>query len=135
MTLFRVSILGVLLILMASACVSVERLPDHFCTGWDDGLEAANEVKASVGLDAIALDCDRDGGLLSEIEVVTQKSELGRLTASELYCWGGTNGYTATLQDGQDAQDMLGLSDQDLQAALLLFYQDCVEAVDAEIGE
>ncbi|HUP15590.1 MAG TPA: hypothetical protein VM848_06025 [Acidimicrobiia bacterium] len=132
MTLSRASMFGVLLIVMTSACVSVERIPDHFCTGWDDGLDAANEVRASVGLDPIALDCDRDSGLLSEIEVITQKGELGRLTARELYCWGGTNGYTATLRD---AQDMLDLTDQDIQDALVQFYRECVEKVDAEIGE
>lgn len=132
MTPSRASMLGVLLIVMTSACVSVERIPDHFCTGWDDGLDAADEVRASVGLDPLALDCDRDSGLLSEIDVITQKSELGRLTASELYCWGGTNAYTATLHD---AQDMLDLSDQAIQDALVQFYRECVETVNAEIAE
>jgi hypothetical protein len=139
MTLSRASRLGVLLIVMTSACVSVERIPDHFCTGWDDGLEAANEVRASVGLETAALDCDPDGGPLSEAEVLVQRSQLGlpaigQHSAAELYCWGSVNGFAAPIDDPQEAQDMLGLTDQDVKDGLVRLYRECVLA-NAESGE
>lgn len=131
--------LGVLFILMLSACVSVERIPDHFCTGWDDGLEAVNDVRAGVGLEAAALDCDRDGGALSEAEVLVQRPQLGlpaigQLSAAELYCWGSVNGFAAPIDDPQEAQDMLGLTDQDVEDGLVRLYLECVLA-NAEIGD